>query len=520
MIQNKWKYILALLGGVFYATGFPMFGDNTFIFGPVLGFLFLNISLSRTASLKKQLIIGWFYAFGFYQAGYYWIPHLLKEFGGLPFPFNYALGLIFSVILLPQVYLFIIAKKYVRHIIPLAFLYALLEYFTPQQFPAHLGHTFLSLAPTLPLNFASIFGVSFYSFLIAILALSIKYHWEKKKAPWAHYSIVFLSLIASSIPFPHKNMGEQKINIRLVQPNIGNFLKVDSEKGGISSIRNVFDSYYQLSTENSQFKPDLIIWPETSFPSLLSSQLMKKNPETSVPKLFLDIIAKTNSEMFVGGYDFNTKSQNNMGFETDFNAAFYYGKNGQLKDVYHKNKLIPFGEGLPFGPFNQFLSKYITNVSFFAKGTEKTKFKLDSGHYFSAAICYEILFPNFIRDLLNDQVSTIEESNFIINLTNDSWYGDTFEPYQHLFLSKWRALEFNIPIIRSTNTGITTIIYPNGGESKRMMIFEKRAMDIEFKFSPRQPTIFQKFGIYLFIAFGLILISLEKSLLLKGREDE
>jgi apolipoprotein N-acyltransferase len=520
MIQNKWKYLLALTGGVFYATGFPMFGDYTFIFGPVLGFLFLNISLSRTSSLKKQLLIGWCYAFGFYQAGYYWIPHLLKEFGGLPFPFNFMLGLVFSIILLPQVYIYIFAKKYVRHIIPLSLLYALLEYFTPQQFPAHLGHTFLSLAPTLPLNFASIFGVSFYSFIIAIFALSIKFHWEKKRTPWAHYSIILLALVASSIPYGHKKTNEQVINIRLVQPNIGNFLKVDSEKGGLNSIRNVFDSYYQLSTENLSASPQLIIWPETSFPSLLSSNVMKKSPETAIPKLFLDIIGKSNSELFVGGYDFNTDSQNKMGFETDYNAAFYYGKNGQLKDVYHKNKLIPFGEGLPFGPFNQFLSNYITNVSFFAKGKEKTKFKLDNGQFFSAAICYEILFPDFIRDLLNDPASTKDESNFIINLTNDSWYGDTFEPYQHLFLSKWRALEFNIPIIRSTNTGITTIIYPDGSESKRIMIFEKKAMDVEFKYYPRNPTIFQKFGIYLFIAFGLILISLEKNLLLKGHEDE
>lgn len=520
MFKNYWKYILAVLGGAFYATGFPMFGDYTFIFGPVLGFLFLNLSLSRTSSLKKQLLIGWLYAFGFYQAGYYWIPHLLKEFGGMPIPTNYLLGVAFSFILLPQVYIYVIAKKYVRNIIPLAFLYTLLEYFTPQQFPAHLGHTFLSLAPKLPLNFASIFGASFYSFIVATFALTIKFHIEKKRIPWAHYSLVLFSFIASSLPLSPKNTDELSLNVRLIQPNIGNFLKVDSEKGGLKSIRDVFDSYFILSTQEEKTNPELIIWPETAFPSLLSSQMMRKDSATATPKLFLDIISKTNSELFVGGYDFNSTSQNSMGFETDYNAAFYFGKNGNLKDVYHKNKLIPFGEGLPFGPFNQFLSKYITNVSFFAKGLEKTKFKLDNGKLFSAAICYEILFPGFIRDLLNDQISSKEESSFIINLTNDSWYGDTFEPYQHLFLTKWRALEFNIPIIRSTNTGITTIIYPDGSESKRMMIFEKNAMDIEFKYHNRQATIFQKFGIILFVAFGLILISLEKNLLLKGREDE
>lgn len=514
-MKKAWIYLLPIIAGVFYATGFPMFGGITFILGPIIGFLFLNISLDHCQSLKQKLLISWLYSLGFYSFGYYWIPSLLKEFGDIYPPFNYILGLIFSFILLPQVYIYAIFKERFKGLFALALFYTLLEFFIPQQFPSHIGHPFMALRPTLALNFASIFGASFYSFLVAVLSLSIAQHLKTKKTPQFYYLFSILILIFSSINFDKKIETKDFLKIRLVQPNIGNFIKVDSEKGGSNSLKSVLDSYYDLSTANIFEKRDLIIWPETAFPTLLSSELMYKTKDLNTPPLIKRIIDNTQSEMLIGGYDFNLQSKNQFGFESDYNTAFYFSNQGTLKDAYHKMKLIPFGEGLPFGPFNKFLSQYITNVSFFAKGDRFTQFKLPNQYTFQTAICYEILFPNFIRDLLNGNETT---TDFMINLTNDSWYGDTFEPYQHLFLAKWRAVEFNLPIIRSTNTGITTIIYPDGSESQRMMINEKKYLDINFPLIHRTSTLFQNFGIYLFILFGLILTYLEKTLLLKDRE--
>jgi apolipoprotein N-acyltransferase len=95
----------------------------------------------------------------------------------------------------------------------------------------------------------------------------------------------------------------------------------------------------------------------------------------------------------------------------------------------------------------------------------------------------------------------------MINITNDSWYGNTMEPYQHLFLSKWRALEFNIPIIRSTNTGITSIIYPNGLESVRSELFREQNLDITLELKDRQSTIYQRFGLsFLYVIMFLLVI--------------
>jgi len=492
----------ALVGGLFYALGFPLHGGFSIFFAPIVGFFLFNWSLDKELSLKRQLIVSVFYSLGFYLGGFYWIPFTLKEFGGLTPPLNYLLGLLFSFVIIPQVYVYVAFKRKIKHPLILALVYVLLERFIPQQFPAHLGHSFGSLTPEIHLFFASIFGAAFYSFFSAVIGLVILEHLKTKKVQWTGYGFIVLFLVChlpffKPAPITEKN---PPLNVRVVQPNIGNFIKLESEKGERSSLRAVLDSYYQLSTENQTTPKDLIIWPETAYPSLFYADMLKKNHEIPLPPLFRDIIAKTGSEIFIGGYD--AQFVPGEGQQSDYNSALFFSRNSYLKEVYHKRKLIPFGEGLPFGPLNPIFKKLITNISYFGEGKEWTGFKTDNGIPFISAICYEILFTDFLRDFLNAQN---EEAQFLINLTNDSWYGDTSEPYQHMFLAKWRALEFNITLIRSTNTGITTIFYPNGGESKRLGIGEKAYLDVDLNLERRNATFYQKMGMFGLIVFATIL---------------
>jgi len=111
-----------------------------------------------------------------------------------------------------------------------------------------------------------------------------------------------------------------------------------------------------------------------------------------------------------------------------------------------------------------------------------------------------------------------KEPHFIINLTNDSWYGISSEPYQHLFLSKWRAYEFKIPIIRMTNTGISSIIYPDGSESKRSKLSSVENLDLTFTFTDRAPTIYQRYGYVPFFIFWLLICAF--TLLLNYRREK
>lgn len=512
MSKKFFPYIMSLLGGALYASGFPMAFGQTFILGPFLGFLLFNFSIQKIPQLKMQLVAAFSYSLGFYLFGFYWIPHLLQEFGGLMPPFNFLLGLFFALVIIPQVYFYTLIKNKLNSIVGLAFFYTILEILIPQQFPAHLGHTFISLVPSITLHFAPIFGAPIFTFITALLVLSIL-----KKSP-IHIAIAVMLLIFNFLPIYSESKKEllPAFNTRIVQPNIGNFLKLDSERGSTNSLQTVFQSYYDLSTAPSQSPLNLIIWPETSFPTLLSSEMYKTYPEYKIPKLLSDIIEATQAELFIGGYDLKNNLERSH-FQSEYNAAFHFNKNYKLKDVYHKMHLIPFGEGLPFGPLNQFLSKYITNVSFFAEGSEQTLFQLENKTPFVSAICYEILFPRLISSALSDQKETPQ---FLINLTNDSWYGDTAEPDQHLFLAKWRAIEFNLPIIRSTNTGITTVIYADGSESARITINEKKFIDLNLEFSKRVATPYQKYGHLSFLLLTIFLIVGERILLLKGRVSE
>lgn len=499
--------LLSFLGGMFYASGFPLEIGHSFFAGPVLGFFLFNYGLLKADhSLKKQMLVALTFSFGFYLLGFYWIPHTLMEFGGLTFPFNQILGLVFSLVIIPQVYIFTAIQRKYNNVVLLSIAYVILEEFVPQQFPAHLGHSFLSLAPEIPLRLAPHFGAPVYSFLTAFFALNLVMHLKTKKIPWISYGLVGLMVVLNFVlPLPYIGKQLAPINLRVVQPNIGNFLKIDSEKGGTNSLKSVFDNYIELSTAPTDKPLDLIVWPETAFPTLISSDVLKKNPDHTIAPTLEQIIEKTQAELFFGGYDFKA-STGDDDYQSQYNSAFLFGSDKKIKEVYRKIRLIPFGEGLPFGPLNSMLSKHITAVSYFAEGKNYSSFKTKNGIPFISAICYEILFSDFIRDFLNNQK---EPPQFLINLTNDSWYGNTAEPHQHLYLAKWRAVEFNIPLIRSTNTGITTVIYPDGSESPRLTYQERKNLDLELKIFERKDTYFQKFGLIMVLLLALSFYAVE-----------
>lgn len=507
--------LFPFIGGLLYPLGFPFAEDFHLMPFSLIGvFLFLtglplpygqtsNITATRK-TLKRILITVLLFSLGYCLVGYYWIPYTLKEFGNIPAPFNHLLGTAFTFIIVPH-YLFFGLLLYLwrklnfrkstlagglatRNLI-FAIVLVFLEKAIPQQFPAHLGHTWLQWSPFLGLT--QFFGAAFYSFLsywfILFFVSFIKT--GKKDIYGLSFSLtlIFLNLF---VPLRNDEGATKSTHLRMVQANVGNFMKLDSEKGGLKSIRAIYQRYLDLSSRESEKELDLIIWPETAYPQLINSAMMRISP-TFIPSIVRKTATDMKSPVFFGGYD-KSGNDNSYYFETEYNATFLVSKEGELMDLYHKMVLIPFGESLPFGPFNPLFAKVLDNLAFFAKGQSYTLFKLSKGQTFISAICYEILFSGFIRRYLNE---VKEKPDFLINLTNDSWYGDTSEPYQHKFLAHWRALEFQIPIVRMTNTGITSVLYPNGGESKRLPLFKKDILDVTLK-TPEKPetTFYQRWG--------------------------
>ena len=491
---------LTFAAGGLYALCYPSFlGPGWF---PLL-FIALPFFLWRlevAPNVKSTILHILAYNLGLNFIGYYWIPHTLREFGQLPWIISILLGTLFTLILQPHWWLYVLWKKYrpefqwysEKGILITAFVMTILERYFPQQFPSFAGSPWLNLAPYLGL--APILGVVAFSFMTYWVALeSFTQLALRKFRPQVWIALVVFVLANALMPL--KDIQSDKtLPVRIVQANIGNFLKVSSERGDANSFGAINQTYKNLSTTDNGFKPKLIVWPETAYPDTFYG------PETYLSQTFKDIMSQTNSEMLIGGYVQDPAKSNFEIIESVFNASILL-TDDKVKTSYHKNILIPFGETLPFGPFNNQIVSVVPAVSLFARGEGTPLMELKGGERFVTPICYEILDSNYMRGLLNQWGN----NHLIVNHTNDSWYGDTAEPHQHLFLSKWRALEFALPIVRSTNTGITSVIYPDGSESARLGVGETANLDVNVLLGTGKATFYQSYGVYPLVGIFLIL---------------
>lgn len=494
---------LTLGAGGLYALCYPSFLGNGWLPLLFVALPFFLWRLEVAPTVKSTLLHILMFNMGLNLVGYYWIPHTLREFGQLPYIVSVILGLLFSLILQPHWWLYVLWKKYrpefqwysEKGILITAFVMTLLERYFPQQFPSFAGSPWLNLAPYLGL--APWLGVVAFSFITYWVALETFTQLALKRLR-PQVWIVFMIFILTNALMPLKDKySEKTLPVRIVQANIGNFLKVESERGDTNSFDAIRKTYEDLSTKKNGFSPKLIVWPETAYPNTFFGK------NSRIDSIFSKIIDETNSEILIGGYDHDPEKDPFDFIETVFNSSILISDH-KFKTAYHKNILIPFGETLPFGPLNRQIVSIVPAVSLFARGVGTPEMTTKEGFKFVTPICYEILESNYMRTLLNQYGN----NHLIINHTNDSWYGDTAEPYQHLFLSKWRALEFKLPIVRSTNTGITSVIYPDGSESKRLDIGQTDVLDVNVPVGTGEATFYQLYGVYPVVGIFLLILGI------------
>jgi len=494
---------LTTCSGGLYALCYPSFLGSGWFPLLFISLPFFLWKLETAPTILQTLVEVLAFNLGLNLVGYYWIPETLREFGQLPYFLSIFLGLFFSFLLQTHWWLYVLWKKIRPEfnwssesgILISALVMTMFERYVPQQFPSFVGSPWLHLAPYLGL--APLLGVGAFSFFTYWTALETYTQLSLKKFRPQVWIVLLIFVMLNGI-FPLKSTYSDKtLPIRIVQANIGNFLKAQSEDGDSGSFEAIRESYERLSIEENGFEPKLIIWPETAYPNTFYGK------DTTIDATFNRITQSTKAELLIGGYDQDMTKPLNSFIETVFNSSILISE-GRVKTTYHKNILIPFGETLPFGPFNSQIVSIVPAVSLFARGSGTPIMETKDGYRFVTPICYEILESNFMRTLLNQWGS----NHLIINHTNDSWYGNTAEPHQHLFLAKWRALEFKLPIIRSTNTGITSIIYPDGSESERLPVNFKGILDVNVSMGDGQATLYQSYGIYPLLILILLFTAL------------
>jgi len=198
-----------------------------------------------------------------------------------------------------------------------------------------------------------------------------------------------------------------------------------------------------------------------------------------------------------------------------FNSVQAVDSNGQIIATYDKFHLVPFGEYLPgekwLTPLG--LRKIVAIPGGFTRGSGPQTLKAGTLPDFSPLVCYEIGFPGQVVDQNN-------RPGWIVNVTNDGWFGKTAGPYQHLAQARFRAIEQGLPIVRAANTGISAVIDPFGKIVNSIQLGTSGVIDVRLP-KPRKPTVYTRYGNWAsfaqIVGMLIILISLSTISNLPGR---
>ncbi len=455
--------------------------------------------LIASRSAKEAAFIGLSWGLGHFATGISWVYVVIDKFGGMPTAIG--LCLIFLLVLYLSFYPALFAYLLRRTTLTTAQTYLLLA---PSLWLGidWLRGWFLTGFPWLwsgysqidgPLaSFAPLFGVQgiTLALVLSAAAFTVAYLNRAFSALLIPVVIFSASWVTERIDWVWET--DNKVKVAMVQGNVPQELKWLPEYRWPTLL-----SYQDLT--RAHWDADLIIWPEAAIPAF----------ERELPAFFerLDKAAiKQNVAIITGVLDQDTKGRY-------FNNVISLGKNGTegysypAAQSYSKHHLLVFGEFVPFEELLRPLAPLFNlPMSSFTRG-EKVQPNLQAKNYqLAPAICYEIAFNEQVRESLTP------DSDFILTLSNDTWFGRSIGPHQHLEIARMRALENGKPVLRATNTGLTAAINYQGKIIAQIPQFETKVLRAEVPTTKGQ-TPYTHFGdkpLYFWIFFSLIALALIK----------
>jgi apolipoprotein N-acyltransferase len=304
------------------------------------------------------------------------------------------------------------------------------------------------------IQIASVTGVYGISFLVVWVSLSllsaVKTILRRPTIRFAWQSDIFLPLFVvvavfafGSVRVHDQNPPTSTLRVTLVQPSIPQTLIWDS-----SANSNRFQQLLALSENALKNKTDLLIWPESAVPEFDKASYAAITNLVRVHHVWLIF----NADDAV----WRPNARNNDDYD-DFNAAFLFDPNGNCASIYHKQKLVIFGEYIPLERWLPFI-KYLTPITgSFAAGNQPVTFDLDDLKVKTTPlICFEDIFPQLAREYVHD------DTDFLVNLTNDGWFGRSAEQWQHMASAVFSAVENGVSLVRCANNGLTCWIDSSG----------------------------------------------------------
>ncbi len=451
-LSNGTWCLITFLAGLLLTLSFAPF-DHAYL--AIISLVALFLSWHTADSPKQAAFRAYLYGLGLFGFGVTWVFVSIYFYGGATLFASLIMALLFAAFwaLFPALTAYLVVKlafltdkRLLFWIIP--FIWIGIEYFRGfwllNGFPwfqvaySQLDTAYAGFVPLL-----GVYGTGFLIILTASLFSSMLV--IKQRLVLTSAIISLLLIIGYGLKYVQWTTTIGKpIKITLVQGNVS-----QDQKWLPKNLVKTLLSYQQMT--HNHWDSDVIIWPETAIPAYLHQ----------VDDPFLKpLAAEANANKTDLIISVAAKSDNG---KQSYNTVLTLGGERQ---VYKKNHLLPFGEYLPLQPLSGWVLDLIeVRLGKFTPGGNQQPLLKAGGYPFATSICYEDAFASeFIR--------TMPEAAYLVNVTNDAWFGNSFEPHQHMQIARMRALETGRYLARSTNTGVSAFVDPKGQIIKQAPLFK------------------------------------------------
>lgn len=462
------NFLICIFSSALLALSFPT--ANLWILA-WLGFVPLFFAI-RNTSKKRAFLVSYLTGVLFWLGTIFWLHHVSwPGFIGLVLYLSLYFGIFgicfnlfskssrlstFNILLVPAVWT---SFEFLRSTGPTGFGWALLGY------SQYLNIPLIQIA-----DVTGVWGVSFLVMMVNVAVYAVM----TKQSRITGTAVLTFLLVLFSLSYGFYKLyllptpGQVPLRISIVQGNIPQEQKWDEE------FKDLILARYEILTEKAaREEPDLIIWPETALPGLMSD-----NP---VLLIRISALAKhIKTPLLIGAVTTDSTSYT----RNYYNSALLVSEKGRIVKQYDKRNLVPFGEYIPFERYIPFFRYVIDKpIGDYTPGDAYTIFELKNPRLrrrvtrFGVLICFEDTFPRLVRQFVNDG------ADFMINCTNDAWFMRSSAPYQHAQASVFRAVENRVPVVRAANTGLSCFIDKYGRIYDKVMVDDRDIFVVGYKTS-------------------------------------
>jgi apolipoprotein N-acyltransferase len=494
---RRWvRVALAVVSGLLLAASFPTLDLEPLAWIGLVPVLFASRGLGAAGAFA----VGWLTGFVFYLGTVYWVAYTIAHYTALPLVVAVAILVLMCAILAGYHGAFTAGLRWLdRRRLPTIWiapaLWVTLEWLRGWLligFPwATLGYSQYRYTDLVQMvEVTGVYGISallvFFNVVVAAV-LAARGPGARRLVP----ALIVLTLLVTLLPLA----GRRRAAAVRTLPAVG-MLRVGIVQGNVEQDQK-WDPAYQddtiaryrdLTAAAAADGASLIVWPETATPFFFQEPGALRDG-------ILELARTQKTWLLFGSPAYRRTSDGRI---EEQNRAYLVSPDGREVGLYDKIQLVPFGEYVPFRSVLFFVDQIVHAVGTITPGLTPTVFRLPTGR-FGALICYEGIFPALTRRFVDGG------ADFLVNITNDAWYGRSSAPYQHLAQATLRAVENRVPLVRAANTGVSAVVDPTGRVRWQGPLFEP-LWHVEDVAWPGVRTFYSRYGDV--FVWGCVLASL------------